>query len=138
MFLICQKPPVRDGWHEYVSSATYWWFLSILENRRFSGNQKFQRNFSVQQIPCTYFGSAKPLIKDKWNIVVSVEVSYYSNTSKILAFILLLPLVGSANLLPHTRQATLEDALPNIICSFLHLGHLILTNLLVCSLIFTM
>ena len=61
----------------------------------------------------------------------------YSKTSKILALTLLFPPVGSANILPHTKQVIFEDAFPNIICSFLHLGHLILTNLLVGSLILT-
>src|SRR3989338_740480 len=60
----------------------------------------------------------------------------YSRTSRILAFTLLFPPVGSARALPHTRQSTLVAVFPNIICSFLHLGHLILMNLLVDSLIF--
>ena len=59
----------------------------------------------------------------------------YSKTSRILALTLLFPPVGSASILPQTKHVTLEDAFPNITCSFLHLGHLILMNLLVCSLV---
>src|SRR3989338_3574898 len=57
----------------------------------------------------------------------------YSRTSRTLALILLLPPVGSAKIFPHTKQIIFDDALPNITCSFLHFGHLILTNLLVDS-----
>lgn len=46
---------------------------------------------------------------------------------------LLLPDVGSASSLPQMRQSTTLLAFPNIICSFLHLGHCILMNLLVVS-----
>ena len=49
------------------------------------------------------------------------------------AFTLLLPPLGSASVFWHTRHITLDDDFPNIVCSFLHLGHLILTNLLVGS-----
>jgi len=61
----------------------------------------------------------------------------YSSTSKILAFTLLFPPVGSASALPHTKQSTFVAVFPKVICSFLHLGHLILMNLLVGSFIFT-
>src|SRR3989338_1379707 len=62
----------------------------------------------------------------------------YSSTSRILALILLLPPVGSASILPQTKHATLVAVFPNVICSFLHFGHLILMNLLVDSLRFAM
>src|SRR3989338_11715510 len=57
----------------------------------------------------------------------------YSNTSRTLALTLLFPPVGSARIFPQTRQSTLVAVFPNVICSFLHLGHLILMNLLVGS-----
>ena len=55
----------------------------------------------------------------------------HSNTSRTLALIFAFPPVGSANSLPQTKHFTLELAFPKMICSFLHLGHLTLTNLLV-------
>jgi hypothetical protein len=58
---------------------------------------------------------------------------FYSSTSKTLARTLLFPPVGSASTLPHTKQSTLVALLPNIICSFLHLGQRIFMNLLVDS-----
>jgi len=46
-----------------------------------------------------------------------------------------LPPVGSASILSHTKHFTVELAFPNIICSFLHFGHLTFTNLLTGSFI---
>src|SRR3989338_2410543 len=48
------------------------------------------------------------------------------------------PPVGSPSVLLHTRHLTLVEALPKIICSFVHLGHLILMNFEVVSLTFGM
>jgi hypothetical protein len=48
---------------------------------------------------------------------------------------LLFPPVGDARGLLQTRQSTNVAVFPNMICSFLHLGHLILMNLLVDSLL---
>jgi len=52
----------------------------------------------------------------------------YSKTSNIRAFTEVFPPVGSASTLPHTKHFTSIAALPKIICSFLHLGHLTFMN----------
>src|SRR3989338_5046418 len=62
----------------------------------------------------------------------------YSSTSSTLALIFDFPPVGSMRSLLQTRQFTLEDAFPNVICSFLHFGHLTFINFDVGSLINSM
>lgn len=57
-----------------------------------------------------------------------LEFVSYSSISRTRARTLLFPPVGSANDFPHTRQSMGVLALPNMICSFLHFGHLILMN----------
>jgi len=66
------------------------------------------------------------------------NILVYSRTSNILDFIFAFPPIGSANTLPQTRHFIVEDDFPNIICSFLHLGHLTLINFDFGSLISTM
>jgi len=46
------------------------------------------------------------------------------------ALIFAFPPVGSANSKPQTKHLTLELALLNIVCSFLHLGQITFKNLL--------
>ncbi len=28
-YLLCQKPPIRDGWHDLVSVSIFEWFLTL-------------------------------------------------------------------------------------------------------------
>jgi len=54
----------------------------------------------------------------------------YSRTSRILALIFDFPPLGIAKFVLQTKQFILVDDFPNIICSFLHLLHRTLINLL--------
>ena len=54
----------------------------------------------------------------------------YSKTSSTRAEIFDFPPAGNANSLVHTKQRTILLELPKIICSFLHLEHRTLINLL--------
>ena len=58
----------------------------------------------------------------------SILRNIYPKTSRILDLIFDFPPVGSAKGLLQTKHSTNVETFPNIICSFLHLGHLTLIN----------
>src|SRR3989338_10753632 len=97
---------------------------------------KFVKNYKYRMIMDGSYSTKDKFAFFRKSFFFEKKISH-SSTSKILALILLLPPVGSAITFSHTRHFIMVLVFPNIICSFLHLGHLIFMNLLLVSLVFS-